>query len=49
MPPQSSQSAESTARMATATMRRSGSESDFSQAGDEPKKEYRVRKSSLIG
>lgn len=30
-------------------MRRSGSESDFSQAGDVPPGQYRVRKSSLIG
>lgn len=33
----------------TNTMRRSGSESDFSVAADAPANQYRVRKSSLIG
>jgi hypothetical protein len=34
---------------AAASIRRSGSESDFSVMGDESPKQYRVRKSSLIG
>jgi hypothetical protein len=44
MPPQAND-------QAVHEMRRSGSESDFSEAGDRPRsyRDYRVRKSSLIG
>ena len=36
-------------RTEAAAMRRVGSESDFSQAGDSTPQSYRVRRSNLIG